>query len=210
MTLQESLHSAIDAPFADFDAQLEFVLDEEVDSAYDGSTPVSERLYQVTSADHADWTLRKIEQANEAIREINKLAEIEIDRVRAWQGAESKRHLQTIAFMEQLATTFHRKVIAENPDRKTIKLPHGTLTARAGQPGWSFMPEFIEWAKEQGLIDDLLRVKYEVDANKAKETLITVENLDGEIGATFDGEVVPGVEVTPAVTKFSVKTGDKS
>lgn len=204
MTLNESMYSALDA---DLDAEFARAFEYDDDGAVDATVEVGSQ-FQIADDAQADWALRKISAAESEIAKITKLADEEINKIIAWRVAEVTKHQRTADFMAQLLGTYHRKLFAEDATRKTIKLPHGTLMARAGQTKFTFTPEFVEWARINA--PDMLRVKYETDAVKAKNTFDVVENLDHEFAAVWAGEVVPGVEIEPATTKFSQKAETRS
>ena len=199
MTLAQEMNAALDA---ELDAEFaQTALDDE-DTDVEVKHP-----FVIDNESKADWALRKLGAEESAVAKAKQLAREEIERITTWCDEEVKRHQGSIDHFTSLLVSYHREQLSRDEKRKTINLPHGTLSARQGQPKFTFSPEFIEWAKANA--PDLLRVKHEADANAAKEALTTVENLDGELAATYEGEIVPGVEVEAARVNYSVKTGDK-
>lgn len=159
----------------------------------------------------ADWAVRKLARARGRQLEVTALAKRQRDAVLAavqpyldpideWAGEEIDRLEKDASFFESLLLTYHRSVLAEDPRAKTIKLPHGTLSSRKLPDRWEFdEPAFIEWASENA--DDLLRTKVEIYKAEAKKRL----SVD-ELGVVYDGELVPGVVVTPGEPSFTVST----
>ena len=195
--LEEGLQQSLDG---DLDSLFETWGQSEAET---GRTFEAGSQFQITDEAKADWALRKHAQSEKRITQIQALAEDQIARIAAWRDDEVEKHAETVAFMAQLLGTYHRKLLAEDPTRKSIKLPHGTLKSRQQQAAFTFSPEFIEWAIATA--PDLVRMKYETEANKAKAALVPVL-IDGELVAHFDGEPVPGVAIEPAVVKFTVST----
>jgi phage host-nuclease inhibitor protein Gam len=209
--IAELLSGALDEDYdAEYDRYLESLPEEPGELVVDEAPG----LFQVTDPLRAEWALRHIGRSQRLLAEADETARRQIEAVmsraeellapvRERRAAEHAKHEQDIAFMSQLLQTFHRKLLADDPKRKTIKLAFGTLSSRQGQPHYTFSPEFVEWARAAA--PDLVRTKYETDANAAKAVLALVENADGELAATFDGELVPGVEVEPAEVSFKVE-----
>ena len=211
MSIAEDLAAALDADHERlFESYLESLEGEDVESTVEVGSQ-----FQIADPASAEWALRKIRKAQQLIAERNAAAQEQIDAVlaevekilapiRENRDEENAKNEQTVRFFTQLLNTYHRKLLAEDPNRKTIKLAFGTLSARQQQAKYTFGPEFIEWALANE--PDLVRAKYEVEAVKAKAALTLVENADHELAATLGDELVPGVEIEPAEVKFSVST----
>jgi hypothetical protein len=115
----------------------------------------------------------------------------------------------------------HRALREKDDRRKTIKLPNGTLKSTAGQPGWEVDPTtFVPWAQENERTELLHDPKPPAPDKKAiKDALQPHPSMaewkdDGiseapEFAAlTDDGQVVPGVTVTPADVTYDIKVGE--
>lgn len=160
-------------------------------------------------ADEANRRLRRLARIRAQIREVEEQALGQIEQVKAW--AECRYEvLHGRARWEQAGLEmWHRAVLADDPSRKSISLPCGTLKSVKQQPEWVFDDEvFIAWAREHA--PSLVRVpepKPAVDRNAAKKALLTVEVGEGAHSIlTEEGEVVPGVTVTVRPPSFSVVT----
>lgn len=143
------------------------------------------------------WRQRKIQQARD-------LVESERQRLAEWLEEQELRY--DPSFHLQVLEGYHRARLADDPKAKTISLPSGTLTARAGQPRWDIEAEaFIPWA--QTYAPELLRTKVEPALAEVKKTL----GADPERGVAVDGtgSPVPGVHIEPADVRFTVKVGDQ-
>jgi hypothetical protein len=161
--------------------------------------------FKIDSPDKANWALRKIRAYKAKIAETRELARAEIDRILAWEGEEVKGPENDIAFLEGLLAEYHRELLDKDPDAKTIKLPYGTLLARAQQPLFHRHDfALIEWAQEN---DPELVVQQDpiLDWAGLKKKLI----VQGEIAINREtGEAMPGITVEHRPPKFTVKIND--
>jgi len=169
-------------------------------------------------ADRADEQLRRLAKVRAEIDQVEAHARAKIDQIDAWRrqrlhGDDDHTYGGLMGRERWLAEgleMWHRAVLADDPSRKTISLPCGTLKSRVQQPEWVFDDEvFIAWAAEHA--PELVRVpvpKPRVDKTAAKKALIPATSGDcAEAPAvTEGGEVVPGVTVTVRPPSFSVVT----
>ena len=160
-------------------------------------------------ADEANRRLRRLARIRAQIREVEDQALAQIDQVNAWAERRYEVLHGRARWEQEGLEMWHRAVLAEDPSRKSISLPCGTLKSRSQQPEWVFDDEvFIAWASEHA--PSLVRVpepKPAVDRNAAKKALLTVEVGEGAHSIlTEEGEVVPGVTVTVRGPSFSVVT----
>ena len=160
-------------------------------------------------AERADMQLRRLAKVRAEMAQIGEHARAQIARIDEWHA----RRVEVLANRERWLVEglemWHRAVLADDPSRKSISLPCGTLKSRVQQPEWLFDDEvFIAWAREHA--PSLVRVpepKPAVDRNAAKKALLTVEVGEGAHSIlTEEGEVVPGVTVTGRGPSFSVVT----
>lgn len=159
-------------------------------------------------ADEIDRRLRRLAKVRAQMAQDKADAQRVKDKADAWLFHRTSINLAQEAWLVEGLEMWHRAVLADDPSRKTISLPCGTLKARAQQPVWEFDEEaFIAWAQEHA--PELVRVpepKPAVDKTAAKKALIPdATGLD--LVVTTDGEVVPGVTVTPRLPAFTVDTG---
>lgn len=164
----------------------------------------------------ADWALRKLAAVEAKRAEVNALATRQVEYLTSllepwltpileWQAAEIARLDGRGQFFESLLTSFHLEQLADDPRAKTIRLPHGTLTSRMGQPQWAFEDAaFLAWAEKSA--PEFVRTTAAVDKALAKKTLRTDE--EGRVVyALPSGPIdVPGVTVTPGLPSFTVST----
>lgn len=181
--------------------------------------------FRLADAGQADWALRKLARVTSRLAEVHAVASRQrqaiLDAVAPhlrmiddWATEEEGRISGEIAHWEGLLVEYHRSVLSDDPKgAKTIRLPHGTLSARKLPDHWEFTEEFEGWAK--GHRPDLLRT--EVTKPEAKKAIAltgdgtpVADVVTGPV--TEDGAIptaaveVPGVTVTLGEVRFSVST----
>jgi len=160
-------------------------------------------------ADEADRRLRRLAKVRAEMVQIGEHAQAQIERINEWHARRVEVLAKRERWLEEGLEMWHRAVLADDPSRKTISLPCGTLKSRVQQPVWEFDDEaFIAWAREHA--PELVRVpepKPHVDKAAAKKTLRFEEQpgFDPTV-FTAEGEVVPGVTVQIRPPSFAIVT----
>lgn len=167
-------------------------------------------------ADRADEQLRRLAKVRAEMAQIGEHARAQIDRINEWHA----RRVEVLAgkerWLEEGLEMWHRAVLSDDPSRKTISLPCGTLKSRKQPDVWEFDDEaFIAWATEHapGLVRipeprpavDKKAVKVALDDNVQDVGSVVWRTIDEATGEVFE-EVVPGVTVTVRPPSFSVVT----
>lgn len=185
---------------------LEQDLDEFGESPDFGADPEPPR-----DAEQANWRLRRLAKVRAEMAEVERVAQADIDRAEAWKAARLESLRADERWWAEGLEMWHRAVLSDDPSRKTISLPCGTLVARKQQPVWEFDDEaFLAWAVEHA--PELVRVpepKPQVNKVEAKKVLVPVDPLGEGCGThvvTAEGEVVPGVTMTTRGPSFTVTT----
>lgn len=162
-------------------------------------------------ADDANTRLRRLARIRADIAQVEETAARQIEQINAWAERRYEVLHNQARWEQDGLEKWHRAVLAEDPSRKTISLPCGTLKARAQQPEWEFVDEtFIRWAQKWA--PGLVRVpepKPQVDRAAVKKALNVPADLQpGESGHVYDseGDIPPGVTVTVRPPSFSVVT----
>lgn len=164
-----------------------------------------------------DYLVNDKAQADYFIR-LSKQCQAEIDQVTEYIEEERRRYLELLdAYLEEqiqaierrkkfyddaLESYIHREL--DNTNKRSMKLPHGTLALKKQQPHYVYEDaDIIEWAKEAH--PDLVKTtipepKVSLDKKKLKEQGTI---MDGVL--YIDGEAVPGVQIELKDDAFSIK-----
>ena len=161
----------------------------------------------VNDKHQADYFIKLSKQCDEEMDEIKQYIEEErarmnklldeylIDQV---QAVEKRKKFYTDA----LEAYVHRELDGSN--KRSIKLPHGTLALKKQQPHYTYTEEdIITWAQEQH--PELVKTtipepKVSIDKKKLKEEGTVMDGL-----LYIDGVEVPGVQVEIKDDAFSIK-----
>lgn len=170
-------------------------------------TPNENPQFRIDNKEMAIWALRKLAKIERSRNEARAAAKAEIERMQAWLADEEKKADQERGFFEFHLEDYHRRLFAENPKEKTIKLPHGELQLRAQQP--EFQKDeavLLTWAKEnrKEFVVTPPPPEPKLDWAELKKSLI----VEVEKGQAFDpetGELIPGLTVIKRPEKFNIK-----
>lgn len=158
----------------------------------------------VKNKSDADFYLRQINKLKQQKEEINEFVDQEIERqLRLYQEYREDRMRpldNQIAFYENALKTFAMNEYAET-NKKTIKLPNGTLAIKKQQPKYVYNDEQVLEFLQENDYKDYIRTKAEVNKKDLKKNAIVNNNNE----LVIDGKVVPGVTVIPQEDKFEVK-----
>ena len=158
----------------------------------------------VKNKSDADFYLRQINKLKQQKEEINEFVDQEIERqLKLYQEYREDRMRpldNQIAFYENALKTFAMNEYAET-NKKTIKLPNGTLAIKKQQPKYVYNDEQVLEFLQENNYKDYIRTKAEVNKKDLKKNAIVNNNNE----LIIDGKVVPGVTVIPQEDKFEVK-----
>ena len=158
----------------------------------------------VKNKSDADFYLRQINKLKQQKEEINEFVDQEIERqLRLYQEYREDRVRpldNQIAFYENALKTFAMNEYAET-NKKTIKLPNGTLAIKKQQPKYVYNDEQVLEFLQENNYKDYIRTKAEVNKKDLKKNAIVNNNNE----LVIDGKVVPGVTVIPQEDKFEVR-----
>lgn len=151
----------------------------------------------IETLDEASWAARKLRKYRQTLAEVERLYDVERERLDRWIEAERARIGADAERFHLALTSWHRRRLMEDGNAKTIRLPAATLKARQlpDRVKVSEPEVFLEWA-EENMHRDMIRVK--------KAPAITP--LGEYIRST--GEVPPGVEMVPGELSLNVITDD--
>lgn len=160
------------------------------------------------NVEQADWQLRKLARLRRLMAENEAIAAAEIARVRVWLGDVNGKLARQAEFYENSLAAFHEHLLEDDPKRKTISLPAGTLKARKHPDTVVVLDaeRFTAWALEQR--PELVRTKVEPNKTEIKR-LLSVGPLadDTDPGHVLvdptSGEPAPGVVLTIGEISFT-------
>jgi len=157
----------------------------------------------------ADWHLRKLAALEARKAETARVFNAELERVTARMNAELDRITKAADWHRAPLAQLHAALLAADPTRKTIVLPHGELTSRTPKKPKLLVQDkdaFIEWALVNA--PDVLNTTYSVDRTKAAAALVcpgTPEPGETMFAVASGGEVPPGVAYTLEQPAYSIR-----
>lgn len=157
----------------------------------------------------ADRHMRAIARLETLAGEVRTAFATEIGRLEARLDEQIERIQRDIQWHKQPLVQLHAAILADNPKRKTLVLPAGTVRSRT-----SHTPKLrlfdseaaLNWAADNDR--GMLRVTYRFDLVAAAAKLRPVGELspgDTSPAVTEGGEIVPGVEFVLPGTSFVVE-----
>ena len=152
--------------------------------------------------------MRKLRSIRQKIADNNRIAAEEVERITQWQADANAPHERDAQFFEGLLIEYARNEREQN-NRKSIKLPHGTILSRKGADKIVVTDSegFMKWARENDRAD-LIRVKEEPSISAIKEAFPPKESPDATAEGfviTEDGEIVVGLTTQPSQVSYSVE-----
>lgn len=152
--------------------------------------------FRVVDAESANWTFRKLKAIAEKQKEVNEIADSEIERIEEWRAKEINQYENTRLFFEGLITSYYIEERAKDKHFK-VSSPYGKVGSRKSTK-WIY-------EDEQALVDYCNA--NEINAVKVKETIDkeTLKKLFKDGVNIETGEVLPGVRIE-AVESINIKT----
>lgn len=163
--------------------------------------------YLVNDKHQADYFIKLSKQCQEEIDQVTEYIEEERRRYLALLDDYLNEQIRTIEnrkkfYDDALEAYIHRELDGTN--KRSIKLPHGTLALKKQQPHYSYTEEdIIAWAQE--VHPDLVKTtvpepKVSIDKKKLKEQGVIMDGM-----LYIDGEEVPGVQIEIKDDAFNIK-----
>lgn len=152
----------------------------------------------------AAWAMRKLLSYQSKRDENARIAEAERQRIDAWLERQNAKDQSDVNYFTGMLVQYAERQRREE-GRKSIETPYGTVKTRQGQPKWLIdEAEFIPWARENH--PEFVRVKEEADLSAMKKALEIAETDSlGTVAIDDDGQVIPGVSVTPPTISITVE-----
>ena len=158
---------------------------------------VFSEVFRVNDDSSAQWCMQKIKEAEADRAMWKKHYEAQMEKVN--QAADSAVAYFTSKLQEYFATVPHKATKTQ----ESYSLPGGMLIQKHQQPAYETDDDkLVPWLK-QNFMGQLVKIKESADWAALKK-VVTV-TPDGTHVATDDGEIVPGVTVTPRPDVFKVE-----
>ncbi|SCX38358.1 host-nuclease inhibitor Gam family protein [Lysinibacillus fusiformis] len=163
--------------------------------------------FEITDLDSLNWALRKVHAYDSQLKEIQKVANSERQRIDSWEQRESKGINESIQFFHNLVAEYHAKVLEEDDSKKTLSTPYGkskSITSKA-QPDKANEEQLIKFAEENKLPFVKKVTTKTLQWGELKKTLKVVEKDGEQIVVDENGQAVPGAKVKPQNTTFKIE-----
>jgi len=166
--------------------------------------PEQREQFRIKDDAEAIWAMRKLKHYRDQISANCDLAVAERIRINEWEERVNTRIGAEFDYFTAILIRYGREQ-REAEGRKSIDTPFGVVKSRQGQPKWEVDDaEFIAWAKENS--PDLVRVKEEPALAEIKKRFEIADTATlGVVAVSEDGQIVPGVRVTPVGISYSVE-----
>jgi phage host-nuclease inhibitor protein Gam len=147
----------------------------------------------------AEWAMRRLRELDQTMTDLDAQADVWISEIREWLH---ERITPSQNEAQRLTDALLRYALAvrERDDRKTVKLPSGTLTTRqASEPTVKATDDkaLLAWCEEhlsEHVREDVVKEVKSVRISELRKQLVVHETDDGDLYVTTDdGELVPGV-----------------
>lgn len=153
---------------------------------YDETASEPADAFHVHDTATAEWAMRRVKKLRDDLAE----HELYFETVADWIAKERTREREAERWLVEQLEEYHRRLLAEDDRRKTVRLPSGELKARK-------LPDTVDIADPDEFCaayadTELVRVKMTPDLSAVKREVL-------KRGAEF-----PGVEVVPGDVKFSI------
>lgn len=165
----------------------------------------------IDSIQKANYFVKLVSKIKEDIDSINLLCNEEIekvtDKINVYRQSQIKPLENQMAYYSKLLQNFTEKELADS-NKRSIKLPYGTLSMKKQQPKWEYgdEKELVKLLKENNL-DNLVseKVTYSLDKKTFKDVVIVTDN--GVVLSKEDKTFIPlpGVTVVDQGDKFTIK-----
>jgi phage host-nuclease inhibitor protein Gam len=161
---------------------------------------IEKQRFKVDSLESANWCLKKLAVLEKEQQEKEELAKKEIQRIEEWLKSEKERIANSKRFFECLLEEYFVAEKEKNPKFK-ISTPYGKVSSRKQQPKWVYDNEKAINSLKQAGLNDLIKIKEEIDKNKLKKSVTIVNGQ----AVTEDGEILEGITVEEQPEKIVIK-----
>lgn len=148
--------------------------------------------FKVTDINSLNWVFRKLSVLEAKKKEVNDLADAEIERIENFRKQELENLQRSEGFFLGLINEYAQRRRAEDPKFKTEKTPYGSIGFRKQQPKWIYDEEKVVAYLNDNELYDFVRVKEEPKKAEIKKHFKVLD--DGRV-IDPDGQEVEGITV---------------
>lgn len=154
----------------------------------------------------ADFYIKLINKLRQEIDQLNEFVDAELERqVRLYESfrAERLRPIMTqIQFYEEALRTYTMNELADS-NKRSIKLPNGTLAVRKQQPAYTYDEEVVMQFLKENELEQYITTKTTESLNKKDIKKDFAVNNNNQL--VINNQIVPGASVEFKEDKFEVK-----
>jgi hypothetical protein len=163
-----------------------------------------ETKFEITDLGSLTWAFRKVAAFKSKEKEIKQLANIERERIAAWEASELSTISHSLEFFESMIAAYHAKQLEADPKAKTISTPYGKSKSRTSKeaPEKANEDAILQHVIENGMEDYIKNSLKWADFKKA----VKIVEISGEkVVVDENGQIVPGMTVKPESISYSVE-----
>ena len=165
--------------------------------------------FEIVDINGVNFAFRKVCALKQQEKEIMELANKERERINKWVEKQLIPINNSISFFESHMKSYHEREYANDPKRKRISTPYGTLKTRTSKEGPEVVDEdsLLEYAIENDIAE---AIKNEIRWAEIKKKLKVVEISGAKVVIDVSsGQIVPGVGVKEEEVKFTIEVEDE-
>lgn len=165
------------------------------------------KVFEIKDLGTLGWAFQKVAVYQKKKDKVSDYAKSEIEKIKAWEEAELKKHNDSISFFQSHIERYHFNELLNDPKAKTISTPYGKSKSMKKSPS----PVRVD---EKEMLEHIMRndmadyIQHKPNWGAFKNSLKVVESEDGFVVVDENGEVVPGVIVTPEKTTFTLEVSE--
>lgn len=162
------------------------------------------KAWRVDGLGSATWAMEKALDVAMQQKEIADVAAERVERIQAWAAAEIEKLQGRRDFFEGALKHYALTMRDQDPKKKSVVTPFGTVATAAGREKWSVADETAALNALRGTRPELVVTKESLALGEAKKVLEVSDT--GEVIDAVTGLVVPGiaVEVGPITAKVKL------
>lgn len=184
-----------------FKSLLDDITEEEVEEL---GIEIEDNKFSILNDEQANFFLRRLEEIRSEKDKINNMCNNEIEKftnkVNNFRTKELYSLENTEKYFISLLETYAKKQL-ENSNRKSIKLPFGTMSFKKGQRKIIYDDDVLKAYIKDNNLNQFIKIKEEINKADLKKAIKYEDNNS----LSFNGNIVEGISYLPAEETFSIK-----